>query len=418
MIFRKAAINFLAVFVFSVDTSFSFTFVPSTSTSTSSYQVINNKNKLLITPPNVKFSTSSISRRFMSESSPSVSTEDDSDVKKDDEEIVFAEDPTKGKEPELNVNDIVLLKEICMKSGVMDKSSSEEVDENVVEQILFQALPSMSSQLLMALRKQSFDTTNDKAALLDGEEKEINQEEIQSMVQKMGPYLETIVDTKLEQGRELLKSFLDAGELRRLDTLISKAAQKNELNMAFFSVLNLNIKDAYEESVAIEAQKKAEAEEEEENKSEASRFSILQHIYTRCQEEVEKTVDPGVALLNKLLRTSVKSIRTNQIEHYLTPQKTSITSPDGKTIELPSTSSNKTLVSHEDFVSAIEKAVQQIRMVENSGGTDRQTAANLTESCRQVAIETRMTIAQVYGIESDELKEFEKSLQPVFRPQG
>lgn len=416
MIFRQAAINFLAVLVFSVDTSFSFTFVPSTSTS--SYLAINNKNKLFITPhPNTKFSTGSISRRFMSESSPSVSTEDDSDVKKDDEEIVFAEDPTKGKEPELNVNDIVLLKEICMKSGVMDKSSSEEVDENVVEQILFQALPSMSSQLLMALRKQSFDTTNNKA-LLDGE-KEINQEEIQSMVQKMGPYLETIVDTKLEQGRELLKSFLDAGELRRLDTLISKAAQKNELNMAFFSVLNLNIKDAYEESVAIEAQKKAaEDAEEEENNSEASRFSILQHIYTRCQEEVEKTVDPGVALLNKLLRTSVKSIRTNQIEHYLTPQKTSITSPDGKTIELPSTSPNKTLVSHEDFVSALEKAVQQIRMVENSGGTDRQTAANLTESCRQVAIETRMTIAQVYGIKSDELKEFEKSLQPVFRPQG
>lgn len=411
MIFRKAAINCLAVLVFSVDTSFSFTFVPSTSTS--SNLAINNKNKLFITPPNVKFSTGSISRRFMSES-PSVSTEGESDVK--DEEIVFAEDPTKGKEPELNINDIVLLKEICMKSGVMDKTSSEEVDENVVEQILFQALPSMSSQLLMALRKQSFDTNKALLEEKDEEKEKINQEEIQSMVQKIGPYLETIVDTKLEQGRELLKSFLDAGELRRLDTLISKAAQKNELNMAFFSVLNLNIKDAYEESVAIEAQKAADAAEE--NKSEASRFSILQHIYTRCQEEVEKTVDPGVALLNKLLRTSVKSIRTNQIEHYLTPQKTSITSPDGKTIELPSTSPNKTLVSHEDFVSAIEKAVKQIRMVENSGGTDRQTAANLTESCRQVAIETRMTIAQVYGIESDELKEFEKSLQPVFRPQG
>ena len=44
------------------------------------------------------------------------------------------------------------------------------------------------------------------------------------------------------------------------------------------------------------------------------------------------------------------------------------------------------------------------------------TAAGLVESCRQVAIEARMAIGEAYGVDSDELKDFENGLQPVFRP--
>ena len=61
-------------------------------------------------------------------------------------------------------------------------------------------------------------------------------------------------------------------------------------------------------------------------------------------------------------------------------------------------------------------AVKQIRTVEKAGGTDKATAAGLVESCRQVAIEARIAIGEVYGMDSEELKDFESGLQPVFRP--
>jgi hypothetical protein len=142
----------------------------------------------------------------------------------------------------------------------------------------------------------------------------------------------------------------------------------------------------------------------------------LQHIYTRCQEEVEKTVSPGAGLLNKLLRTEMKSIRTNLYGHYLCPQANTITTPDGKVVELKGES--KPLVPPSDFVEAIANAVRQIRTVEKSGGTDRVTAAGLVESCRQIAIEARIAIAENYGADNLVLKAYEEGLQPVFRPES
>jgi len=153
-----------------------------------------------------------------------------------------------------------------------------------------------------------------------------------------------------------------------------------------------------------------------EEDSEASRVQILQHVYTRCQEEVEKNIPPGIALLNKLLRTEIDSIRANQLQHYLCPQPNVITSPDGKEIELGS--GKRVLVEPKLLVDAIAQAVKQIRTVEQAGATDRTAAANMVESCRNVAKEARMVIGKNYGVESEELKEFEQGLQPVFRPES
>ena len=61
--------------------------------------------------------------------------------------------------------------------------------------------------------------------------------------------------------------------------------------------------------------------------------------------------------------------------------------------------------------------VAQVRQVEKVGGTDRETAANLVESCRQVAMEARLAVGELYGLESTELQEFEAGLMPVFRPE-
>ena len=65
---------------------------------------------------------------------------------------------------------------------------------------------------------------------------------------------------------------------------------------------------------------------------------------------------------------------------------------------------------------ALENAVWQIRSVEKTGGATREMAAECVESCRQVAIEARLAIGEGYRTSSEELKEFEMGLQPVFRP--
>jgi hypothetical protein len=112
----------------------------------------------------------------------------------------------------------------------------------------------------------------------------------------------------------------------------------------------------------------------------------------------------------------VDSIRRNQLEHYLCPQSNTITAPDGKQIELRNPQNERSLVNHQDFVNAIANAVKQVRTVEQAGGTNREVAADMVESCRQVAKEARIVIGERFGKQSEKLKAFEDALMPVFRP--
>ena len=233
------------------------------------------------------------------------------------------------------------------------------------------------------------------------------------------------LDRRLEDARNTLEQLLNAGEIKKLDALIGNSARKSKLDVAFFQVLQMNLRDASVEAQQAEAdavEAKAAEVEGENNKegatASANRYQILQHIYTRCQEEVEKTINPGTALLNKLLRTDVDSIRTNQLNHYLLPPPSTIKSPDGKEITLSANSNKKSLVSHTDFCDAIGIGIKQIRSVEKSGATNvnAEIAANLVESIRKVAIEARFVIGEHYGGNSTEVIQFEESLEPVFRP--
>lgn len=220
-------------------------------------------------------------------------------------------------------------------------------------------------------------------------------------VQQVALELEHIMDARVQQAKETLKSLLDAGEIRKLDSLIGQAQRDGKLDVPFFNVIQANLRDAM-----------ATAEVAQEG--EANRAQVLQHIYTRCQEEMEKAIPPGVALLNKVLRTEQASIRRNLYDHYLTPQKNVVRTPDGREVKLQG--EKPVLVQLDTFVSAIADAVKQIRTVEVAGATDRATAANLVESCRTIAKEARVVIGEKYGVPSDELQAFELGLQPVFRP--
>lgn len=273
-------------------------------------------------------------------------------------------------------------------SSIFESNDGSDVKASIVD-----SLPDMHPRVILALRDAA-QTGKMPASATEPKEQE--------MLRTAGKILLDISDKRLEAGRDLLQTLLRCGELRKLDSAIGKAQREGKLDAAFFNVLSLNLQDA------------AKEEQEGEDVDEASRYQILNHIYTRCQEEVEKIVSPGAGLLNKLLRTDMKSIRTNQLQHYLCPQKNTITSPDGKTIKLKG--EQKVLVPPEEFIEAIKNAVQQIRTVEKSGGADRATAAGLVESCRQIAIEARFVIAEEYGADNEVLRSFEQALQPVFRP--
>ena len=260
-------------------------------------------------------------------------------------------------------------------------------DATELTKLLSEQLPHMKPGLVIKLKQAQSDPNE--------------------IVRAVATSLSAIMDAQLEEARDMLKDLLEAGEIRKLDSMIGKAARAGKLDAAFFTVLNMNLQEAQRQAAA--------ADQGEAKEGEANRVQILQHVYTRCQEEVEKNVPPGIALLNKLLRTEVDSIRANQLKHYLCPQPNVITTPDGKEVELKG-GEPRVLVPPEELVDAIAKAIKQIRTVEKAGGTDPVAAAGMVESCRQVAKEARIVIGENYGIDSDVLKSFEEGLQPVFRP--
>ncbi|KAG7366338.1 hypothetical protein IV203_029008 [Nitzschia inconspicua] len=288
-------------------------------------------------------------------------------------------------------------------------SDAEKDQENAAFQsVVEEALPKFSPSLIMKLR------SGESGLQQQGQDDDKKEKQFQDISQS----LEKMLNQKLETARDILTELMNAGEIKKLDALIGKAARARQLDVAFFQVLQMNIHDAamelQQQQQVVEGQK--QGEDEDETAKTANRLQILQHIHTRCQEEVEKNINPGIALLSKLLRTDVDSIRRNQLEHYLCPQPTSITAPDGKQIELKNPQNEKSLVDHQDFVYAIANAVKQIRTVEQAGGTDREVAASMVESCRQVAKEARIVIGERFGKESEQLQAFEDALMPVFRP--
>ena len=295
-----------------------------------------------------------------------------------------------------------------------------EAMENSIAANLENMPPRLVVALQMAVEKGEWKEDDNDTTETD------DATEFEKQMVAMGEALQNVLDVRLRGGRELLAELLNSGEIRKLDSLIGKSAKEGKLDMSFFSVLSMNMRDAKMndagdgEDVSLsptlaqgEGQEEVSGEEGQPTTG-ANRLQILQHIYTRCQEELEKTVSPGMGLLNKVLRTEISSIRANQLDHYLGPQKTTITSPDGKTIDLGGT--GKPLVSHIEFVEALSNSVTQIRTLEAAGGTDRLSAVNLVENIRQVAMEARMVLVESFGEGSDVVNEFQRDLQPVFRP--
>jgi len=283
--------------------------------------------------------------------------------------------------------DTVRALELSDDESKMIVSLWEQANENetMLRELLVEALPAMPPQLVVKLMQ--------------------SQNVKEQPLQIVSMTLKEVMDENLSSAKEVLANLLEAGEIRKLDNEIGKACRAGKLDMAFFTVLNMNLEDA-----------RMQENEESEGEGQSSRSSILQHIYTRCQEEVEKSVPPGVALLNKLMRTTQESIRVNQLQHYLCPQPDVITLPDGQEIPVKESEQKKVLVPLTDFVEAVGSTVLQIRTMEQAGAVERGMAASMVEACRSVAKEARIVIGENYGKDSSELRSFEAGLQPIFRP--
>ena len=88
--------------------------------------------------------------------------------------------------------------------------------------------------------------------------------------------LQSVLDERLASGRHVLAMLLAAGELRKLDAEIGKACRAGQLDMAYFTVLDMNLQDA-----AIMEQ------EEATGGGDATRLSILKHIYTQFKKRLK-----------------------------------------------------------------------------------------------------------------------------------
>lgn len=254
--------------------------------------------------------------------------------------------------------------------------------------------------------------------------------EFESQIVQVGQALRNVLTKRLKRGKDLLEQMLKCGEIRKLDALIGKSAREGMLDTSFFQVLNANMMDASSSAMTTTSNiddDSATNPNSNNNNKIPDKLQILNHIQTRCHEELEKAVPPGTGLLNKLLRTTIPSIRDNQLRHYLGPRATSITSPDGKVIDLhlPKSGNNNsgggagaTLVSHVEFGTAISDAITRIRSIDTAGGTDKLAAQKLIEEVRQIAIEARRVLVSVNdgGEESIVVMEYSEMLGPVFRP--
>ena len=305
-------------------------------------------------------------------------------------------------------------------------------DSKMMEAEIAKNIDTMSPSLLVALqmagetrewKEKDGAAASDAASVIEFESQMVN----------VGQALRNVLTKRLEHGKELLEQMLTSGEIRKLDALIGKSAREGLLDTSFFQVLNANMMDASSSTLSTSNNKinddsSTSANNNNSNSSNTipDKLQILNHIQTRCHEELEKAVPPGTGLLNKLLRTTIPSIRDNQLRHYLGPRATSITSPDGKVIDLhlPKSGSNNSggagapLVSHVEFGTAISDAILRIRSIDTAGGTDKLVAQKLIEEVRQIAIEARRVLVSVNegGEESTVVMEYSEMLGPVFRP--
>ena len=168
-------------------------------------------------------------------------------------------------------------------------------------------------------------------------------------------------ECRMTAAKDKLEEILDAGELLEMDRRLMSLFKRGGADVPFLMCLNANAMNA---------------------EPGTDKAMVLEHLYTRAQEELEKRTDPAKGVLHKLNRTPDPDIRANVLYHYLAPQ-TELIAPDATVIPLDAPIPPR--VSPEAFATAVHEAVEQLRALDYDGDIIR---ANI-EQCRQIAIEAR-----------------------------
>lgn len=188
------------------------------------------------------------------------------------------------------------------------------------------------------------------------------------------------------EAREKLEHILDAGELLEMDRRLTKLFKDGKFDLPMLACISTNIENSEPDS---------------------SKYQCLQHLYTRAQEELEKTADPAKGLLHRLCRQSNAGIRDNILRDFLAPQ-TEIILPDATRIPINPPTPPK--VSHTAFSAAVSEAVTQLRGLDADGDLIRESI----EECRTVAKEARMVLVDTAS--ESEVHDFEQSLMETWPP--
>jgi len=173
-------------------------------------------------------------------------------------------------------------------------------------------------------------------------------------------------DRRMLKAKERLEHVLDAGELLEMDRRLTTLFKQGQADAALLMVLNANVDAADPDT---------------------DKHAIMNHLYTRAQEEFEKKADPARALVHKLCRQPDGQIRDNILRTYLAPQ-TELIAPDATRIPLATPSPPQ--ISHEAFAAAMASTVEQLRGIDADGDL---VNANI-ECCRQIAKEARQVLVE------------------------
>jgi hypothetical protein len=123
-------------------------------------------------------------------------------------------------------------------------------------------------------------------------------------------------------------------------------------------------------------------------------------------EKVVSQSSPASAFLQRVLRSSSPSIRSNLIRDFLAPQTLGVSGLDknGGNVLPPKLTSRET-------VSGIKELVVSIRSLSNAASPE--AVESLVEEVRGVAIDCRKVLEECYG-RGEEVEIMEKGLMDVF----
>ena len=149
--------------------------------------------------------------------------------------------------------------------GIISEIAKKEANE--LSSFLLSKISQMPPNTILTLRNASQEDFLDEVT--DEQKKDLK---------IVGDALVEIMDETLKSGRDLLQTFLQCGEIRKLDGAIGKANKEGKLDMGFFTVLSMNIRDA-----TIEARENGESTVASEEGQMGSgenpgRLQILQHM--------------------------------------------------------------------------------------------------------------------------------------------